>query len=65
VHSTDPRVTNRWHPEYFHNFDHSENADTPVMDVVLRTTAAPSYFPVYQGMSTPLSQQCTHVEWFE
>lgn len=39
----------RWKPEFFHNFDNSPNADTKLVDVILRTAAAPTYFPIYQG----------------
>jgi len=39
----------RWAPVYFHNFDNSDNADTPVGDACLRSAAAPTYFPIYQG----------------
>eukprot|EP01117_Protostelium_nocturnum_P012990 TRINITY_DN4812_c0_g1_i1.p1 TRINITY_DN4812_c0_g1~~TRINITY_DN4812_c0_g1_i1.p1 ORF type:complete len:382 (-),score=167.25 TRINITY_DN4812_c0_g1_i1:232-1377(-) len=38
-----------WAPEFFHNFPKSENADTQCVDVCLMTTAAPTYFPIYQG----------------
>ncbi|PRP74882.1 hypothetical protein PROFUN_15786, partial [Planoprotostelium fungivorum] len=43
--SDDPR----WFPEYFHNFDSSDNADTLLADACLRSAAAPTYFPIYQG----------------
>jgi len=39
----------RWHPEYFHNFENSRNSDTRLVDVILRSSAAPTYFPIYQG----------------
>eukprot|EP01117_Protostelium_nocturnum_P008160 TRINITY_DN290_c0_g1_i1.p1 TRINITY_DN290_c0_g1~~TRINITY_DN290_c0_g1_i1.p1 ORF type:complete len:467 (+),score=176.23 TRINITY_DN290_c0_g1_i1:149-1549(+) len=39
----------RWFPEYFHNFKNSSNADTLLSDACLRSAAAPTYFPIYQG----------------
>jgi len=39
----------RWAAEWFHNYDHSTNADTSIVDVCMRTAAAPTYFPIYQG----------------
>lgn len=40
----------KWKPKFFHNFpgDDSDGNDL-VADVALRTTAAPTYFPAYQG----------------
>lgn len=38
----------RWGPEFFQNFDDSYR-DVKLTDIVLRTTAAPTYFPIYQG----------------
>jgi patatin-like phospholipase/acyl hydrolase len=39
-----------WKPKYFHNFpgEDSDGHET-VVDVALRTSAAPTFFPVYQG----------------
>lgn len=37
-----------WKPKFFHNLD-SSDLDQRIVDVALRTTAAPSYFPSYQG----------------
>ncbi len=39
-----------WKPKFFHNFpgEDSDGAEL-VVDVALRTSAAPSYFPTYQG----------------
>ncbi|MGH9638676.1 MAG: patatin-like phospholipase family protein, partial [Bryobacteraceae bacterium] len=39
-----------WKPKFFHNFagPDSDGAQK-IADVVLRTSAAPTYFPVYQG----------------
>jgi len=39
----------RWQPIFFHNFSHSENADTRLVDAILRTAAAPTYFPIRDG----------------
>ncbi len=38
-----------WKPKFFHNFDHSEDSNERVIDVVMRSSAAPTYFPVFQG----------------
>jgi patatin-like phospholipase/acyl hydrolase len=39
-----------WKPKYFHNFpgEDSDGHET-VVDIALRTSAAPTFFPVYQG----------------
>lgn len=43
-----PRRT--WKPKFFHNFPGVDSdAHERVVDVALRTSAAPSYFPIYQG----------------
>jgi patatin-like phospholipase/acyl hydrolase len=39
----------RWHPIFFHNSPGSPYLDELVIDVALRATAAPTYFPSYQG----------------
>ncbi|EGC31943.1 hypothetical protein DICPUDRAFT_156147 [Dictyostelium purpureum] len=39
----------RWAPRFFHNLKNSRTADHLVVDVCLRTSAAPTYFPIYQG----------------
>lgn len=39
----------KWTPEYYHNFSHSKNMDLPLSDACLRSAAAPTYFPIYQG----------------
>ncbi len=46
----DPTAFRTWKPKFFHNFPgpDSDGAER-VVDVALRTTAAPTYFPVYQG----------------
>jgi patatin-like phospholipase/acyl hydrolase len=39
-----------WKPKIFHNFPGEDtDGDERVVDVALRTTAAPTYFPTYQG----------------
>jgi patatin-like phospholipase/acyl hydrolase len=45
--ATRPRA---WKPKFFHNFpgEDSDQAET-VVDVALRTSAAPTYFPAHQG----------------
>jgi len=47
--SNTPPKTKRWHPEFFHNLHHSNNSHNSVVDVILRSAAAPTYFPAYQG----------------
>jgi patatin-like phospholipase/acyl hydrolase len=46
----DPGQFRTWKPKFFHNFA-GPDSDGPerIVDVALRTTAAPTYFPVYQG----------------
>ena len=40
-----------WKPKFFHNFEEpgSTDRDELVVDVLMRSCAAPTYFPVYQG----------------
>lgn len=39
-----------WKPKFFHNAPGKDSdRDEPVVDVALRTSAAPTYFPSYQG----------------
>jgi len=40
-----------WKPKFFHNFEEpgSRDRDERVVDVLMRSCAAPTYFPVYQG----------------
>jgi patatin-like phospholipase/acyl hydrolase len=46
----DRRGPRRWKPKFFHNFPGPwGDADEEIVDVALRTTAAPTYFPSYQG----------------
>lgn len=43
-------VTRRWKPKIFQNYPGSgSDASEKVVDVALRTSAAPTFFPVYQG----------------
>jgi uncharacterized protein len=45
-----PPQLRRWKAKFFHNFPGADSdAHERVVDVALRTSAAPSYFPVYQG----------------
>jgi patatin-like phospholipase/acyl hydrolase len=45
-----PSKPRTWNPKFFHNFagDDSDGAEK-VVNVALRTSAAPTYFPVFQG----------------
>jgi len=45
-----PSNPRTWNPKFFHNFegDDSDGSDK-VVDVALRTSAAPTYFPTYEG----------------
>jgi patatin-like phospholipase/acyl hydrolase len=49
----DPQETGAlrtWKPKFFHNFPgEGSDADQKVVDVALRTGAAPTFFPIYQG----------------
>lgn len=38
-----------WSPVFFHNFPGSASSDIPVIDVAMASSAAPVYFPSYQG----------------
>ncbi len=39
-----------WKPKFFHNYGSDElDMNEPIVDVALRSAAAPTYFPVYQG----------------
>lgn len=45
-----PGVLRTWKPKFFHNFPGNDSdADQELVDVALRTSAAPTYFPIYQG----------------
>jgi len=39
----------RWVPRFFHNLPGSKTNDELLVDVAMRTAAAPTYFPAYQG----------------
>jgi patatin-like phospholipase/acyl hydrolase len=46
----EPGTLRTWKPKFFHNFPGEESdADERVVDVALRTSAAPAFFPIYQG----------------
>eukprot|EP01133_Synstelium_polycarpum_P015676 gene15676-18630_t len=47
-HNTQP-PNRRWAPRFFHNYNHSRTNNHKALDVALRTSAAPTYFPIYQG----------------
>jgi patatin-like phospholipase/acyl hydrolase len=45
-----PPPVRTWKPKFFHNFPGPDSdGNERVVDVALRTSAAPSYFPIYQG----------------
>jgi uncharacterized protein len=45
-----PPAPRMWKPKFFHNFPGPDSdGDQRIADVALRTSAAPTYFPVYQG----------------
>jgi patatin-like phospholipase/acyl hydrolase len=45
-----PGALRTWKPKFFHNYPGPDSdADQRVVDVALRTSAAPVYFPIYQG----------------
>jgi uncharacterized protein len=45
-----PPPMRSWKPKFFHNFPgRDSDAHEKVVDVAMRTSAAPSYFPIYQG----------------
>jgi patatin-like phospholipase/acyl hydrolase len=40
----------RWKPKFFHNFPGADSdGNQKVVDIAIRTAAAPTYFPIYQG----------------
>jgi patatin-like phospholipase/acyl hydrolase len=48
--ATSPGALRTWKPKFFHNFPGSgSDAGERVVDVAMRSAAAPTYFPVYQG----------------
>jgi patatin-like phospholipase/acyl hydrolase len=47
---SDPQQRRTWKPKFFHNYPGPDSdSDESVVDVVVRTAAAPTYFPIYQG----------------
>jgi patatin-like phospholipase/acyl hydrolase len=49
-HNREPDGHRHWKPKFFHNTPGAgADADQKVVDVALRTSAAPTYFPIYQG----------------
>ena len=45
-----PPAIRTWKPKFFHNYEGPQSdGDQKIADVALRTSAAPTYFPVYQG----------------
>ena len=45
-----PLKIRTWKPKFFHNYPGEDSdAAEKVVDVALRTSAAPTYFPIYQG----------------
>jgi patatin-like phospholipase/acyl hydrolase len=49
-HSQDPHVARSWKAKFFHNFPGEDSdVDQSVVDVAIYTSAAPTYFPIYQG----------------
>lgn len=48
--SVNAEIPQTWKPKFFHNFPGEDNdGDQSVVDVALRTAAAPTFFPIYQG----------------
>lgn len=46
----DPRKVRTWKPKFFHNYPGPKgDGDQRIADVALRTSTAPTYFPIYQG----------------
>lgn len=46
----EPDALRTWKPKFFHNFPGEDSdAAQKVVDVALRTSAAPTFFPIYQG----------------
>lgn len=45
-----PLKIRTWKPKLFHNFSNADpDAQELIVDVALRTSAAPTFFPIYQG----------------
>jgi patatin-like phospholipase/acyl hydrolase len=46
----DPRAFRTWKAKFFHNFpEEGSDVNERIVDAALRTSAAPTYFPIYQG----------------
>jgi patatin-like phospholipase/acyl hydrolase len=46
----DPRALRTWKAKFFHNYPGvGTDGDQRIVDIALRTSAAPTFFPVYQG----------------
>jgi len=46
----DPKTIRSWKPKFFHNFPGEDtDCDERIVDVAIRSCAAPVYFPIYQG----------------
>ena len=45
----DPNAPRRWQGKFFHNYPGGPFADQKALDVILRSSAAPAFFPIYQG----------------
>jgi patatin-like phospholipase/acyl hydrolase len=45
----DPSPPRRWQGKFFHNYEGSPYLDQKALDVIMRSSAPPVYFPVYQG----------------
>lgn len=49
-HDEDDQANRTWKPKFFHNFPGNDtDGQELVVDVCLRTSAAPTFFPAYQG----------------
>lgn len=47
---TDPTRKRTWKSKFFHNYDPDDSDfQQTAVDVAMRTSAAPTYFPIYQG----------------
>jgi patatin-like phospholipase/acyl hydrolase len=45
-----PGAPRTWKPKFFHNYDGpTGDRDARIVDVLMRTTAGPTYFPTYDG----------------
>ena len=44
-----PNPPRRWQGKFFHNYPNSQFLDQKALDLVMRSSAAPTFFPTYQG----------------